>query len=140
VTKRSFLWARGRPIWSFLFSPKGRNGNAVSVRLSRAVISNTARAYFGSPESYKKLFVSHGDVHDADAAGEPFSGSDLLLSAACSNETLIAADTVGGRGFAVDASLIAADVNKQRSVEVRTGAGIAIRRGLAVRFWRKFPK
>jgi hypothetical protein len=85
VTKRSFLWARGRPIWSFLFSPKGRNGNAVSVRLSRAVISNTARAYFGSPESYKKLFVSHGDVHDADAAGEPFSGSDLLLSAACSN-------------------------------------------------------
>jgi hypothetical protein len=55
-------------------------------------------------------------------------------------ETLIAAGTVGGRGFAVDVSLIAADVNKQRSIEVRTGAGIAIRRGLAVRFWRKFPK
>jgi hypothetical protein len=38
-------------------------------------------------------------------------------------ETLMAAGTVGGRGFAVDASLIAADVNKQRSIEVRTGAG-----------------
>jgi transposase len=31
-------------------------------------------------------------------------------------ETCIAADLVGGEGFAVDASLIAADANKQRSI------------------------
>jgi transposase len=32
-------------------------------------------------------------------------------------EACIAAGLVGGEGFAVDASLIAADANKQRSIE-----------------------
>jgi transposase len=48
-------------------------------------------------------------------------------------EACIAAGLVGGEGFAVDASLIQADVNKQRSIPVRIGAGIAIRRGQAAR-------
>ena len=36
-------------------------------------------------------------------------------------EGCIAAGLVGGEGFAVDASLIAADANKQRSIRVRSG-------------------
>ena len=54
-------------------------------------------------------------------------------------EACIAAGLVGGEGFAVDASLIQADANKQRSIAVRIGAGIVIRRGQAARrrsIWR----
>ena len=45
----------------------------------------------------------------------------------------IAAGLVGGEGFAVDASLIAADANKHVRLRVRIGAGIVIRRGQAAR-------
>src|SRR5215216_3751343 len=48
-------------------------------------------------------------------------------------DACIAAGLVGGEGFAVDASLIAADANKQRRSQVRIGARIAIRRGRAAR-------
>jgi hypothetical protein len=47
-------------------------------------------------------------------------------------ETCIAAGLVGGEGFAVDASLIAADANKQRSIADQD-AGIAIRSSRAVK-------
>jgi transposase len=43
-------------------------------------------------------------------------------------EACIAADLVGGEGFAVDASLIQADANKQRSIAGQDGTRIAIRR------------
>jgi hypothetical protein len=36
--------------------------------------------------------------------------------------------TVGGKEFAVDASLIAADANKQRSIQARSGSRSAILR------------
>src|SRR5205807_630643 len=48
-------------------------------------------------------------------------------------ERCIASGLVGGEGFAVDASLIQADANKQRSIAVRTGTRTAIRRAPAVR-------
>ena len=66
------------------------------------------------------------------ARNERFRDGDVFrhmferVVAAC-----IAAGLVGGEGFAVDASLIQADANKQRSIAGRTGAGIAIRRGPA---------
>ena len=43
-------------------------------------------------------------------------------------ETCIEAGLVGGEGFAVDASLIVADANKQRSIRVRNGRSRVIRR------------
>jgi len=48
-------------------------------------------------------------------------------------ETCIAAGLVGGEGFAVDASLIAADANKQRSIAGQDWRRIAIRRDQAER-------
>jgi transposase len=42
-------------------------------------------------------------------------------------EACIATGLVGGEGFAVDASLIAADANKQRSIPARTGTRGVIR-------------
>ena len=48
-------------------------------------------------------------------------------------EDCIAAGLVGGEGFAVDASLIVADANKQRSIPGRTGTRSAIRRRPAAR-------
>ena len=56
-------------------------------------------------------------------------------------ERCIASGLVGGEGFAVDASLIQADANKQRSIAVRTGTRTAIRRAPAVRsrsIWRRW--
>jgi transposase len=42
--------------------------------------------------------------------------------------TCIAAGLVGGEGFAVDASLIVADANKQRSIPARSGTkGVILR-------------
>jgi transposase len=48
-------------------------------------------------------------------------------------EARIAAGLVGGEGFAVDASLIAADANSSARSQVRIGAGIVIPRGPAAR-------
>jgi transposase len=48
-------------------------------------------------------------------------------------EACIAADLVGGKGFAVDASLIQADTNQQRSAAGQDGGGIVMRRGQAAR-------
>ena len=49
-------------------------------------------------------------------------------------ETCIAAGLVGGEGFAVDASLIAADANKQRSIPgtewQKAGSGRAVSRAM----------
>src|SRR5580693_5861025 len=46
-------------------------------------------------------------------------------------EACIAVGLVGGEGFAVDASLIAADANKQRSIPVQSGARRVIRKAQA---------
>ena len=48
-------------------------------------------------------------------------------------EACIAADLVGGEGFAVDASLIQADANKQRSIAGQDWRRDRIRRGQAAR-------
>ena len=50
------------------------------------------------------------------ARHERFGDSDIFRSVFERVEACIAAGLVGGEGFAVDASLIAADANRQRSI------------------------
>ena len=62
------------------------------------------------------------------ARHEPFRESDIFRRVSCGSSRLALRGLVSGEGFAVDASLIVADANKQRSIPVPSG-----RRGAAAR-------
>jgi len=67
------------------------------------------------------------------ARNERFRDGDLFLHVfERVVEECIAAGLVGGEGFAVDASLIVADANKQRSIPGKIGTRTALRRRRAV--------